>query len=91
MPWTFVLRSVRYLIYSKNGKDISFVTYTPFGKNRIMTIPLKHISAEESRLTAKTFLPIKVKDRKLFYVLDMKGEFTNKMLYDREIGLRRKI
>ncbi|CAD7015348.1 unnamed protein product [Ceratitis capitata] len=78
--WLFTLRSVRYLILRKGGKDVAFVTYGPFNKNRIMTVPLKFVSAQESRETARSQLPIKVKNRTLYYVLDMRGEFKNPQL-----------
>lgn len=90
ITWTFTLRSVRYLIALKNGKEVALVTYTPFGKNRIMNVPIKNISAQESRQTAKVYLPLKIKGSRLFYILDMKGEFKNTRLYDTSIGLRRK-
>lgn len=87
----FTLRSVRFLILRKGGKDISFVTYGPFNKNRIMTVPLKCVSAQESREIAKTQLPLKVKNRSLFYILDMRGEFKNPKLFDYTAGLKRRI
>lgn len=89
LAWTFTLRSVRYLVLHKGGKDVSLVTYTPFGPNRIMKVPLTDISAHESRITAKSQLPLKVKNRWLFYMLDMRGEFKNPQLYDYTAGLRR--
>ncbi|CAO1425426.1 unnamed protein product [Diamesa tonsa] len=91
IAWTFTLRSVRYLVLLKNAKEVSFVTYTPFGANRILNVPLRNLSAQESRTTAKTYLPIKVKGQSMFYVLDMKGEFKNTNLYDYTVGLKRKI
>lgn len=87
--WTYILRSVKFLVAHKNGKDVSIVSYTPFGENRIMKVPIKCISAQESRTTAKTFLPLKVKNKSFFYILDMKGEFKNTKLYDQQIGLYR--
>ncbi|XP_058464278.1 transmembrane protein 223 [Malaya genurostris] len=87
--WTFTLRSVRFLILRKGGKKVSVVTYTPFGKNRIMDVPVNCISAQESREAARVTIPIKIKNRSLFYVLDKKGEFTNQQLYDYTVGLRR--
>ncbi|XP_063705750.1 transmembrane protein 223 [Culicoides brevitarsis] len=90
VAWTFTLRSVRYLVLNKGGNAISFVTYAPFGENRIMKVPINCISAVESREFAKATLPIKVKNRALFYVLDMKGEFRNPALFDQTAGLRRK-
>lgn len=85
------MKSVRYLVMLKNGKDVSIVTYTPFGKNRIIDVPLRCISAQESRQMAKVYLPLKIKNHKLFYLLDMKGEFKNTRLFDHTIALKRKL
>ncbi|XP_053967485.1 transmembrane protein 223 [Anastrepha ludens] len=89
--WLFTLRSVRYLILRKGGKDVAFVTYGPFNKNRILQVPLKYVSAQESRDLARSQLPIKVKNRVLYYVLDMRGEFRNPKLFDHTAGLKRRI
>lgn len=88
--WFFILRSVRFLVLRKGGKSVSFVTYTPFGQNRIMDVPLKCISAQESRQTAKSTIAIKVKNRSFYYVLDMRGEFKNPVLFDHTVGLKRR-
>lgn len=88
--WIFTLRSVRYLVLQKGGNSVAFVTYSPFGPNRIMSVPINCISAVESRSLAKTTLPIKVKNKSLFYILDMKGEFKNPLLFDQTAGLSRK-
>lgn len=85
----FTLRSVRYLILRKGGKQISLITYTPFGENRILTVDLSDISCKESRSAATSQLPIKVKKHYLHYVLDMKGEFKNPKLFDYTAGLKR--
>uniref|UniRef100_A0A182SYG2 Transmembrane protein 223 n=1 Tax=Anopheles maculatus TaxID=74869 RepID=A0A182SYG2_9DIPT len=89
--WMFTLRSVRYLILRKGGDNVSVVTYAPFGTNRIMDVPLKYISAQESREAARVTVPVKIKNRALFYMLDMRGEFTNTKLYDYTVGLSRKL
>lgn len=88
--WMFTVRSVRLLILRKGGKTVTFVTYTPFGSNRIMDVPLNCCSAVESRHSAKTTLPIKVKNRSLYYVLDLRGEFKNGALFDQTVGMYRK-
>lgn len=91
LGWTFTLRSVRYLILKKDGKTVSLVCYTPFGNNRIMDVPLKNISAKESRTTSRAYLPLKIRNTRFFYVLDMKGEFRNTRLFDNVIALNRKL
>lgn len=86
----FTLRSVRFLILRKGGKNLSLVTYGPFGHNRIMTVPLQDVSAQQPRELAGVLLPLKVRNRALFYVLDMRGEFRNTQLYDYTAGLSRR-
>lgn len=90
MAWMYTLRSVRFLVLRKGSAQVSLVTYTPFGHNRIMNVPLNCLSAQESRQTANVLLPLKVKERRLFYIMDMRGTFLNKDLYDRTIGLKRR-
>lgn len=87
----YTLRSVRFLVLRKGGKDVSFVTYTPFGKNRILNVPVNCISAQEARAAAKSQLPLKVKNKNFFYILDMRGEFLNTKLFDYTAGLKRKL
>ncbi|XP_014286494.1 transmembrane protein 223 [Halyomorpha halys] len=89
--WSYTIRSVRYLILRKGGKSVSFVTYGPFGKNSIMDVPIAKMSASESRENARVQLPIKVKGKFFYYMLDMRGEFPNKLLFDATAGLRRKL
>ncbi|PSN52737.1 hypothetical protein C0J52_06152 [Blattella germanica] len=87
--WLFTLKSVRYLILRKGGDKLTFITYTPFGKNRMTTVDLNKVSSQETRQNAKVQLPIKVKDHRLYYVLDMKGDFKNPKLFDSTAGLKR--
>lgn len=85
----FTLRSVRYLVLRKGGESVTFVTYAPFGQNRMMTVALENVSSQEIRRNAKSQLPIKVKNRFLYYILDMRGEFRNTSLFDYTVGLKR--
>lgn len=87
--WTYTLKSVRFLILCQGGKNISFVTYTPFGNNRIYTTSLKNVSCKESRTRAGSQLPLKVKGQYLHYIMDMRGEFKNPTLFDHTAGLKR--
>ena len=41
--WMYTLKSVRFLVLNKGGDKLSFVTYTPFGKNRILTVPINKV------------------------------------------------
>lgn len=87
----YTLRSVRYLILNKGGKNVTFVTYTPFGKNRMITVPVENICSMESRNVARVQLPLKVKNNMMHFMLDMRGEFKNGMLFDCTAGLSRNL
>lgn len=91
MIWMYTLRSVRYLILNKGGKQLTFVTYTPFGRNRIMTVPVQNVCCKESRNLAKVQLPLKIKNRMMHFMLDMRGEFKNPLLFDSTAGLKRNL
>ncbi|OWR53942.1 hypothetical protein KGM_212935 [Danaus plexippus plexippus] len=89
MIWLYTLKSVRYLILNKGGRHLTFITYGPFGKNRIMKVPVECVCSKESRKIARVQLPIKVKNTMMHYMLDMRGEFKNPMLFDSTAGLKR--
>ncbi|KAJ8915855.1 hypothetical protein NQ315_004669 [Exocentrus adspersus] len=89
VTWMYSLKSVKYLILRKGGNEVTIVTYTPTGGNRMFTLGLQNLSCKESRLNAKSQLPIKVKGHYLHYLMDMRGEFTNPTLFDQTAGLRR--
>ncbi|RZC35659.1 TMEM223 domain containing protein [Asbolus verrucosus] len=90
VTWMYTLKSVRYLILCKGGKNVAIVTYTPFGKNRMFTVNLNNVNCKEARNVATSQLPIKVRGHYLHYILDMRGEFKNPGLFDHTAGLRRK-
>lgn len=88
--WMYTLRSVRYLILRKGGNHISFVTYGPFGTNRIMDVPLSCVSAVRHRSADGSTLPLKVKNRKFHYLLDSQGEYRQKDLFDYVVNVKRR-
>lgn len=81
---------MRYLVLHRDGKTVSIVTYNhPLGKNCVLEVPIQRISTRESRQTLSPYIPMKVKGRKFFYLLDRKGQFLNPSLYDNTVGLNR--
>lgn len=90
MIWMYTLRSVRYLILNKGGKHLTIVSYTPYGKNRMLKVPLENVCCKETRNAAKVQLPLKIKNKLMHYMLDMRGEFKNGLLFDCTAGLKRK-
>lgn len=83
------MKSVRYLVLRKGGEELTLVTYAPFGKTRMLTVPLNRVSCKEMRSRATSSLPLKVKGHYLHYLLDMQGEFKNEVLFDHTAGLKR--
>ncbi|CAG9761832.1 unnamed protein product [Ceutorhynchus assimilis] len=89
VSWIYTLRAVKYLILRKGGKEATIVTYGPFGKNRMFTLDVNNISATQARSASVAFLPLKVKNHKFHYMVDMQGEFRNPVLFDHTAGLKR--
>lgn len=89
--WMFTLRSVRYLVLRKGGDKVSFVTYGPLGTNRITDVPLNCVSATQSREAGASALPLKVKNVRFQFFLDKRGEYTNPLLFDHVINVKRRI
>jgi len=89
--WMYIIRSVRYLVLRKDRKTLSFVTYGPLGNNRIMDVPLDCVSAEGSRLSGGSQMPVKVKNKSLYYMVELKGDFLHPKLFDQTVGIRRNL
>nr|XP_023014041.1 transmembrane protein 223 [Leptinotarsa decemlineata] len=87
--WLYSLRSVKYLILRKGGKQITIVTYTPTMINRMFTVNLSDLSSKDTRQAAKSHIALKVKGHSFYYLMDMKGEFQNPTLFDYTAGLSR--
>ncbi|CAG9840362.1 unnamed protein product [Diabrotica balteata] len=89
--WMYSLRSVKYLILRKGGRQLTIVTYTPVAASRMFTLELNNLSSVDSRSTAKTHMALKVKGHFMYYIVDMKGEFKNPLLFDHTVGIRRNL
>jgi len=91
LGWFYVIRSVRYLVLRKNREVVSVVTFTPFGRNRFIEVPLDNISCQGSR-TDVGFMPLKIKGRYFKFVVDSKsGVFPNTKLFDQTVEIHRKL
>lgn len=55
-----------------------------------MTVPLRCISAVQSRSAESSALSIKVKGKRLHYLLDKDGKYTNPELFDHVINVKRR-
>ncbi|XP_043274271.1 transmembrane protein 223 [Venturia canescens] len=87
--WAFTSRSIKYIILKPGGQTVTILTYRPWKGNIGITFPLSDITPKMSRKEMINYMPIKVKGRRLFYIIDSGGEFVNPKLYDFTIGLKR--
>nr|CAG4643643.1 EOG090X0JX7 [Ilyocryptus agilis] len=87
--WMYSLKAVKNIVLRKGGNNVTFITHAPFNRIRYIDVPLKNVSAAQSRNAAKVQLPIKVKGYMGYFVVDVKGEFRNPSLFDATVGLKR--
>jgi hypothetical protein len=59
--------------------------------NNLSALFVLQISCPQSRQTCKVQLPLKAKNLRMHFVLDMKGEFKNTKLFDNTVGLKRNL
>ncbi|NWI52575.1 TM223 protein, partial [Calyptomena viridis] len=88
----FPLRSVRRVTLLRGGNRVTISTHGPLGLGRgtTLTVPLAHVSARAHRAQVAAAVPIKVKGRPFFFLLDKKGQLSDPRLFDVTVGAFRK-
>jgi len=88
--WMYALKTVQTIVLRKGGKHVTFITHGPFNKLRYLHLPVDHVSAAQSRAGAAVNLPLKVKGYSWgYFLIDMRGQFHNPVLFDATVGLKR--
>ena len=87
----YPLRSVRTLWLLRGGHDVHIQTHNWFGKSGSMKVPLDTISCMQAREGTASYIPMKVKGKFLFFLLDKSGKFHNTQLFDYSVGLMRSL
>jgi hypothetical protein len=82
-------RAVRSLWLLKGGKSIQLETYSVLAPQRSLTVPVDNVSCLQSRADTAAQIPMKVKDKWFFFLLDKRGTFYNTELFDFAVGLTR--
>uniref|UniRef100_A0A8C4QE56 Transmembrane protein 223 n=1 Tax=Eptatretus burgeri TaxID=7764 RepID=A0A8C4QE56_EPTBU len=85
----FSLRSVNRLVLRRGGEQLTFSTYLPFGISHSFTVPLRDVSCKVNAADMPTLLPVKVKNRPFFFLLDKKGMVSNQQLFNFTVGAYR--
>lgn len=87
----YSLRSVRSVMLLAGGQQVTLTTYAPFGLGTHFTVPLNQISCMAHRGEVPAMLPLKVKGRRFYFLLDKAGHFPNTLLFDNTVGTYRSL
>ncbi|XP_034355818.1 transmembrane protein 223 [Arvicanthis niloticus] len=87
----YSLRSVRSVMLLAGGQQVTLTTYAPFGLGTRFTVPLNQISCMAHRGEVPAMLPLKVKGRRFYFLLDKAGHFPNTQLFDNTVGAYRSL
>ncbi|XP_004646792.1 transmembrane protein 223 [Octodon degus] len=87
----FSLRSVRSVMLRAGGKQVTLTTHAPFGLGAPFTVPLNQVSCMAHRGEVPAMLPLKIKGRRFYFLLDKAGHFPNAQLFDTTVGAYRSL
>ncbi|XP_076384797.1 transmembrane protein 223 [Megalopta genalis] len=88
--WTVYIvcsRYVKYIILHKGGKEVSIITYHLFKEEAALKIPTREVQTVTARNETEAYISMKVKGRRLLYLIDTNGTFLNETLFDNTIGI----
>ncbi|KAJ6657001.1 hypothetical protein lerEdw1_003002 [Lerista edwardsae] len=89
--FVFSRRSISRILLHRGGQEVTLTTYYPFGLTSTFTVPLRHISCMSHRSEVPAMIPLKVKGRAFYFLLDKEGRITNPKLFDITVGAYRKL
>ncbi|NXL78120.1 TM223 protein, partial [Leptocoma aspasia] len=90
--WLLPLRSVRSVTLLRGGTEVAIGTHGPLGLgHRSLTVPLRDVSGRAHRSEARAAIPIKVRGRPFFFLLDTAGQLRHPRLFDVTVGAFRKL
>lgn len=89
----FCRRSVNQVILHQGGKMVTVCTQSPVGpgKGRKITVPLSEVACYAHRQESSSFIPLRVKGHKFYFLMDKEGTVTNAKLFDVTVGAYRVI
>lgn len=87
----FSRRSVSRVILHKGGAKVTVYTQSPLGPQRShhLTVPLSQVACYAHRQESHSFIPLKVKGYKFYFLLDKEGTVNNPKLFDITVGAYR--
>ncbi|XP_018421093.1 PREDICTED: transmembrane protein 223 isoform X2 [Nanorana parkeri] len=87
----FSRRSVSLVTLHAGGDKVTLVTAGVFGISSSFSLPLRHISSMAHRSEVPAMIPLKIKGRPLYYLLDKQGHVSNAKLFDLTVGAYRNL
>lgn len=87
----FCLRSVSKVVLHKGGTMVTVCTQSPLGlgRGRTMTVPLSQVACHAHRQESPSFIPLRIKGYRLYFLLDKEGTVNNTRLFDVTVGAYR--
>ncbi|XP_037542819.1 transmembrane protein 223 [Nematolebias whitei] len=87
----FCLRSVNKVVLHKGGRMVTVCTQSPLGpgRGRTMTVPLSQVACHAHRQESPSFIPLKIKGYRFYFLLDKEGTVNNARLFDITVGAYR--
>ncbi|KAM9710478.1 transmembrane protein 223 [Menidia menidia] len=87
----FCRRSVSKVVLHKGGRMVTVCTQSPLGPEhgRNMTVPLSQVACHAHRQESPSFIPLRVKGHKFYFLLDKEGTVNNARLFDITVGAYR--
>uniref|UniRef100_A0A3B5K5C2 Transmembrane protein 223 n=1 Tax=Takifugu rubripes TaxID=31033 RepID=A0A3B5K5C2_TAKRU len=89
----FCRRSVNQVILHRGGRMVTVATQSPLGSGRgqRITVPLSQVACHAHRQESPSFIPLRVKGHKFYFLLDKEGTINNARLFDITVGAYRSV
>ncbi|XP_058016475.1 transmembrane protein 223 [Ahaetulla prasina] len=88
--FVFARRSVSRVLLLRGSQEVTFTTYYLFGYTSSFTVPLRHISCTSHRSEVAAIIPLKIKGKPFYFLLDKQGSIASNPLFDITVGAYRK-
>ncbi|XP_040004244.1 transmembrane protein 223 [Xiphias gladius] len=89
----FCRRSVSQVVLHQGGRMVTLCTQSPLGpgQGRRITVPLSEVACHVHRQQSPSFIPLRVKGHKFYFLLDKEGRLNNARLFDITVGAYRQV
>ncbi|KAK5598426.1 hypothetical protein CRENBAI_011592 [Crenichthys baileyi] len=87
----FCRRSVSKVVLHQGGRMVTVCTQSPLGsaRGRTLTVPLSQVACHAHRQESPSFIPLRIKGHRLYFLLDKEGTVNNTRLFDITVGAYR--